>query len=212
MSEVLYFSPVCPISHKIRILLKLSRLNIEQICVASFAYYKKLNLTEKLPILKPINLRFAEQFLLYLYKNDNIAMVKEWFDNGELQSFELMMDREFFYDVYFHSVYDKFVKPLYEQSFVSSVQNHILKKQHNYLTEFNTIFSKQPWVQYKKTINDITLFSHLAALDYNFQIPWFNYPDLKKWYSRMKSQADFNFILQSRAVILPPQHYELIDF
>lgn len=65
----------------------------------------------------------------------------------------------------------------------------------------------------KMTFVDFAAASHLSVLDYFGEIVWENYPEVKEWYSLIKSRPSFKPLLQdSVAGFFPPLHYQDLDF
>ena len=76
-----------------------------------------------------------------------------------------------------------------------------LCEQHSYLC------GRQP------TIADLAAAAHLSALDYFGDVNWEGAPDLRDWYSRMKSRPCFRDLLKDRIVGKSPvSHYADLDF
>ena len=63
------------------------------------------------------------------------------------------------------------------------------------------------------TIADLSVAAHLSAYDYFGDVPWDLTPDLKDWYSRIKSRPSFRTLLADRIDgTRPPKHYADLDF
>ena len=63
------------------------------------------------------------------------------------------------------------------------------------------------------TISDFTVASHLSSLDYINDINWEDFPNVKDWYSKIKSRPTFRPILADLlAGFSPPEHYNDLDF
>jgi glutathione S-transferase len=151
-----------------------------------------------------INLKFHHlpPILDQFFKNDKIRQQEMWFDIN------------FFHDVYKLSVYERTLKFIYTKDIMVNMENikQGQKNQMLYLSKLEELFTTQCWINDNFSINDITCFSHLAALDYFGQIVWIRFPNLKKWYSRMKSNNQYNFILNKKIHINPVSYYNNFDF
>ena len=65
----------------------------------------------------------------------------------------------------------------------------------------------------KIELADLTAASHISCLDYLGDIPWEKFPEIKLWYSRIKSRPSFRSILTDKIVGIPPRgNYALLDF
>ena len=63
------------------------------------------------------------------------------------------------------------------------------------------------------SLADITVASHLSALDYLGDVPWAQFPDVKDWYARVKSRPAFRPLLDDAlAGLAPPRIYADLDF
>lgn len=63
------------------------------------------------------------------------------------------------------------------------------------------------------TIADFSIAAHLSAYDYFGDVPWDLTPDLKEWYSRMKSRPSFRSLLGDKVDgTRPAKHYADLDF
>ena len=63
------------------------------------------------------------------------------------------------------------------------------------------------------SLADLSVAAHLSAYDYFGDVPWELAPDLKAWYSRMKSRPSFRPLLSDRVGnARPAKHYEDLDF
>lgn len=60
---------------------------------------------------------------------------------------------------------------------------------------------------------DIAASSHISVIDYFGEIDWNQWPEIKNWYSLIKSRPGFKSILQDEIPgFVPPLHYSVIDF
>lgn len=63
------------------------------------------------------------------------------------------------------------------------------------------------------TLADLSIAAHLSAYDYFGDVPWDMTPDLKAWYSRMKSRPSFRPLLADKVDgTRPARHYADLDF
>ena len=60
---------------------------------------------------------------------------------------------------------------------------------------------------------DLTVASHISVLDYLGEVSWDNYPEMRIWYSKIKSRPSFSSLLQDKiAGIIPAESYSNLDF
>ena len=60
---------------------------------------------------------------------------------------------------------------------------------------------------------DFTAAAHLSVVDYLGALDWRGHKQTKDWYAVMKSRPAFRPLLGERMeVIVPPQHYDKVDF
>jgi glutathione S-transferase len=63
------------------------------------------------------------------------------------------------------------------------------------------------------SLADFTAAAHLSVIDYLGAVDWRGHKQTKDWYSVMKSRPAFRPLLGERMeVIVPPQHYDKVDF
>ncbi|WP_300380505.1 glutathione S-transferase family protein [Henriciella sp.] len=63
------------------------------------------------------------------------------------------------------------------------------------------------------TLADLSIAAHLSAYDYFNDVPWDMTPDLREWYSRIKSRPSFRSLLSDRIQgTRPASHYADLDF
>ncbi|HEU5482289.1 MAG TPA: glutathione S-transferase family protein, partial [Sphingomicrobium sp.] len=63
------------------------------------------------------------------------------------------------------------------------------------------------------SLADFTAAAHLSVIDYLGALDWRGHQQSKDWYAVMKSRPSFRPLLSERMeVIVPPQHYDKVDF
>ena len=85
---------------------------------------------------------------------------------------------------------------------------------NNHLKYMEYLLERRFWlVTNKIELADLTAASHISCLDYLGDIPWEKFPEIKLWYSRIKSRQSFRSILTDKIVGIPPRgNYALLDF
>ena len=72
---------------------------------------------------------------------------------------------------------------------------------------------KMIMVHFKIELADLTAAAHISCIDYLGDMPWEKFPEIKHWYSRIKSRPSFRSILTDKIIGIPPRgNYALLDF
>lgn len=82
------------------------------------------------------------------------------------------------------------------------------------LTFFNHLAEMRPFMAGRAlTLADLALAAHLSCFDYFNDVPWDLAPDLRDWYTRMKSRPAFRALLADTIEgTRPAPHYANLDF
>ena len=215
----LFYYPVCPISNKFRILLNLLTIEYEAIKIISKQDVKNLPTIDFvcLPILQNGEQFFRDNYsiLIHLLGLSQHKLLLDWFQNEEIQYMEYLINQNMYFEVYKPTIFEKTQKLVLHNEYFPN-NNSIklgIEAQGFYFNKLEAMLSKRDWISRVFSINDISIFAMLATIDYCFLVPWMKYPNLKQWYQRLKSKEEFNFILKDRIFnLLPPSHYDVIDF
>ena len=63
------------------------------------------------------------------------------------------------------------------------------------------------------SVADLAVAAHMSVLDYLGEISWENYPEMRLWYSKIKSRPSFNSLLCDKLPgIMPSETYANLDF
>ena len=83
-----------------------------------------------------------------------------------------------------------------------------------HLDYLNWLLERRKWIACDLlTVSDFTAASHLSSLDYINDVNWDDFPNVKDWYSKIKSRPAFRPILTDLlAGFIPPEHYNNLDF
>ena len=220
----LYHYPLCPFSRKIRLLLGEQKIGTDLIVERYWENRKefiKLNPSGEVPILIFDEVTFCGQYAITEYiefKYDNILpqdiktkaenrRLIDWFDNKFYREVTKIIINERV-EKRFRSVEKGGGLPNTEliRLAINTMNNHL--KYMEYLLE------RRFWlVTNKIELADLTAASHISCLDYLGDIPWEKFPEIKLWYSRIKSRPSFRSILTDKIVGIPPRgNYALLDF
>jgi glutathione S-transferase len=216
----LYYYPLCPLSQKIHLILKIWQIPHEKIQITNREIYSQIKNYLKfspLPLLKIHNekedLYLTESLIISNYLNHNYVNQPICF---QTQNIEIITDIHFYKDVYMNIVYERTLKTIFsgvQPPNISKIQEGI-ENSKKYLFYFENILIDYNWLnKFQFSIGDISLFSEIMCLDYCGQMPWLKFPNIKKWYMRIKYRPQVQEVLKEHiSIFLPPKHYELLDF
>ena len=96
----------------------------------------------------------------------------------------------------------------------STAMRQVMHALKNRLTFLDALAAERSCIAGRNlTLADLSVAAHLSAYDYFGDVPWQLAPDLKAWYSRMKSRPSFRPLLSDRiGNARPARHYENLDF
>jgi glutathione S-transferase len=198
---------LCPIVNKIKTLIHIHNSvahNIQcNLLYESIGPINLMNGNSYLPYLENEDHYIFDINAIYIFLNDiyKISLIQDCLNNYRINLLESLLDKYFFIEVY---------KNLNKSNGVSE---SLLIKLTEYIQRFNEIIKNKQWIQDKFSINDITLFSYLASLDYLQLINWNIYNNLKSYYRRLKSHNIFYLIIEQNLKLChSPIHYNIIDF
>jgi glutathione S-transferase len=85
---------------------------------------------------------------------------------------------------------------------------------NNHLDYLDYLLDHRRWVAGPViSLADLTAAAHLSVIDYLGALDWRGHKQTKDWYAVMKSRPSFRPLLGERMdVIVPPQHYDKVDF
>jgi glutathione S-transferase len=85
---------------------------------------------------------------------------------------------------------------------------------NNHLDYLDYLLDHRRWLAGPSlSLADFTGAAHLSVIDYLGAVDWRGHKQTKDWYAVMKSRPAFRPLLGERMeVIVPPQHYDKVDF
>ena len=85
---------------------------------------------------------------------------------------------------------------------------------NNHLDYLDYLLDHRRWLAGTSlSLADFTAAAHLSVVDYLGALDWRGHKQTKDWYAVMKSRPAFRPLLGERMeVIVPPQHYDKVDF
>lgn len=224
--RTLFHYPLCPFSRKVRLIL--SEKNIP-VTLQNEPIWKKqedfldLNPAGQVPVFiddvkgKPLCLSESQAIIEYLEEAypDPPLMPQSIQDRTEVRRLCHYIDGKFYRDVVHKVVYEKTLKRLMgEGGPDSKALREGTQALPTYLDYFSWLLEKRYCLAGESfTLADFTLAAHLSCLDYMGNVPWENYPEVKIWYTRLKSRPSFQPLLADTlaGIILSPSYRDL-DF
>lgn len=118
-------------------------------------------------------------------------------------------------DVLSPLLYEKLIRRLTGDGVPSSTTiRAALSNLSAHLEYFNHLADHRKWIAGNKmTIADLHLAASLSVVDFLGDVHWQDWPEVKTWYSRIKSRPSFRSLLSDTVTgIIPPKHYTDLDF
>lgn len=83
-----------------------------------------------------------------------------------------------------------------------------------HLQYMSWLLEKRDWLAGKEfSLADIAAGAHMSCLDFLGEIHWDSWPEIKRWYQRLKSRPSFQPLLDDRLPgLITPRHYADLDF
>jgi len=220
----LYHYPLCPFSRKVRLLLGEQKIGVDLIVERYWENRKEfvqLNPSGEVPVMLLDDITFCGHYAITeRLENKYSAILPEdieqkaenrrlidWFDNKFYKEVSKVIINERV-EKRFRLVEKGGGLPNTDliRSAISNMNNHL--KYIEYLLERRFCL-----VGNKIELADLSAAAHISCLDYLGDIPWRNFPEVKLWYSRIKSRPSFRSILTDKIVGIPPRgNYALLDF
>lgn len=221
--QILYHYPLCPMSRQIRFALK--ELNVTFSLVKEDYWLRsaqllKFNPAGELPILvEPFDIVIAGVYPIIEYINniypENGFLSLQPTIAAEIRRLCGWFNNKFNSEVTKIFVDEKLIRLLkntgsprmdFLRIAKSNLAHHLsyisfLLKERSYIASNHLSFA------------DIAAASHLSVVDYFGEVIWEQYPQVKEWYSLIKSRPAFRPFLQDNiAGFVPPKHYQDLDF
>ena len=221
--QILYHYPLCPFSRQVRLALK--ELNVTFSLVKEDYWLRsaqllKFNPAGELPILvEPFDIVIAGTYPIVEYINDtfpnNSFMSTQAALSAEIRRLLSWFNGKFYHEVTKIFIDEKLIRLLKNTGaprtdFLRAAKSN-LKHHMAYVTE---LLKERTWLGGDNMgFADFAAASHLSIVDYFGEIIWEQYPEVKQWYSLLKSRPSFRpFLQDSVAGFAPPKHYQDLDF
>lgn len=220
----LYQFPLCPFSRKVRLVL--GEKNVAHELVKEYPWERRdefidLNPAGETPVLVDIEAGTAligsQPICEYLDETvDKMPMVH---GNAVLRA-EIRRLTEWFDEKFFREVGEPLMHERMRKRLVSSespdtrVLREAMRIANGHLDYMDYLLDHRRWLAGAGlSLADFTAAAHLSVVDYLGALDWRGHKQAKDWYAVMKSRPAFRPLLGERMeVIVPPSHYDKVDF
>lgn len=219
---ILYHMPLSPFARKIRIVLAEKRiefdLQVEKIWERRQEFLA-MNPAGDIPVLVDNGLTVCDSDNICAYieekQPDPPLLGDDIAQRIEVRRLVAWFDKKFNAEVTNYLVGEKLFKRLMRQGHPEGKcirAGHANIKYH--LDYIVYLTDKRNWLAGDHfSLADITAASHISCLDYIGDIPWDQYPQVKDWYTRIKSRKSFRALLDDYIPgSAPVEHYANMDF
>ena len=222
--RLLYHSPLCPFSRKVRIALVEKGLAFD---LQPVKYWEKnpdyfaINPMGQVPALLDgeggdaiVDSVVILEYLDDAYTDNNLhgsdARIR-----AEARRIAAWFDRKFYEEAGLYLLTEKIHKRFMEQGQPDSrLIRAGLKNMGTHLAYIEYLIEERNWLAGSDfSVADITAAAHLSCVDYIGDVNWQDFPEAKLWYARVKSRPSFRQILADFLPGMPPpQIYAELDF
>ena len=221
--RTLYHSPICPFSRKVRLMLFEKGVPyglVHEVAWERRAGFLKLNPIGDLPVLvEPDGHVLTQHNAICEYLNEIVPSVNLMGETpqgcAEIRRIANWFDSSFYMDVFKPLVSERVIKSLKGTGTPNSLLIRVARDNlKTYLTYIDWLAARRCYLGGRNlSMADLAVASHLSILDYLGEISWANYPEMKIWYSKIKSRPAFNSLLQDKITgIMPSENYANLDF
>jgi len=145
---------------------------------------------------------------IQLYTNNPIL-------RAEIRRIISWIDNDFFNKVSSKLIHEKIIIRIANKEFPNSEAIKYAFNSLGYQMDYlDFLTGKRRWLAGNNfTMADIVAGAHLSILDYLGDIHWDKYPNVKDWYSKLKSRPSFRELLEDKiGSIVPSKNYRNLDF
>ena len=218
----LYHYSLCPFSRTIRFIL--NELQLEYVLLEEKFWeyneqFLQINPAGSVPVMITKSgdiLNHSYLIIDYIKSNYNTEFLFPTENNAlEIKKIFLWFSEKFFIDCTKFFINEKAVKYFHEKAQPNT--NTLGMARYNLNIHFdylNYLLEQNTWLAGEKfSLADISAACQISVLDFLGEIQWSKIPQIKDWYSIIKSKPSFRSFLKERIPgILTPQHYSNLDF
>ena len=221
--QILYHYPLCPLSRQVRLALK--ELDVTFSLVKEDYWLRsaqllKFNPAGELPILvEPFDVVIAGIYPIIEYINDNYPNNSFMSTNtplsAEIRRLLSWFNSKFYTEVTKIFIDEKLIRLLKNTGaprtdFLRAAKSNLA----HHMSYMSSMLKERTWLGGDNmSFADFAAASHLSVVDYFGEVIWEQYPEVKEWYSLIKSRPSFRPFLQDNiAGFAPPKYYQDLDF
>jgi glutathione S-transferase len=223
MWQLLQF-PLCPFSRKVRLVMAEKGIQAELLRENPWERrdeFMDVNPAGETPVLveteRGITLIGSQPIAEYFEETvEKVPMIHgDAAQRAEIRRLTQWFDEKLFREVVEPLMVERMRKRLVsKESPDTRVLREAMKTGNNHLDYLDYLLDHRRWLAGPAlSLADFTAAAHLSVVDYLGAVDWRGHKQTKDWYSVMKSRPAFRPLLGERMeVIVPPQHYDKVDF
>ena len=221
--QILYHYPLCPLSRQVRLALK--ELDVTFSLVKEDYWLRsaqllKFNPAGELPILvEPFDVVIAGIYPIIEYINDTYPTNPFMSSNtplaAEIRRLLSWFNTKFYTEVTKIFIDEKLIRLLKNTGaprteFLRAAKSNLA----HHMSYMSSMLKERTWLGGDNiSFADFAAASHLSVVDYFGEVIWEQHPEVKEWYSLIKSRPSFRPFLQDNiAGFAPPKYYQDLDF
>ena len=221
MKKLYHFS-LSPFCRKIRLIISEKKIDVELIEENFWekrVQFLKINHAGEVPVFIDDDIKISDSNAIFEYleeKYPDLPLLPNTLEQrAESRRLSNWFDTKFYKEVTQNVLYERVYKKIMKTGYPNSQKIKFgLKSLKFHLNYLNWLLEKRKWIACDLlTISDFTAASHLSSLDYINDINWEDFPNVKDWYSKIKSRPAFRPILSDFLPgFIPSEHYNNLDF
>ena len=223
MWQLLQF-PLCPFSRKVRLLMAEKGVTAELVRENPWERrdeFVDLNPAGETPVLVEtetgVTLIGSQPIAEYFEETiDKVPLIHgDAAQRAEIRRLTQWFDEKLFREVVEPLMVERMRKRLVsKESPDTKVLRDAMRIGNNHLDYLDYLLDHRRWLAGPAlSLADFSAAAHLSVVDYLGAVDWRGHKQTKDWYSVMKSRPAFRPLLGERMeVIVPPQHYDKVDF
>lgn len=221
--RTLFHIPLCAFCRKVRLALGEKKLDVQLEFEPTWKQreeFFELNPAGQVPVLVDLEGKILcdsaaiTEYLDEAYP-DPTLFGRDLFGRAEVRRLVAWFDGKFNREVTHKLVYEKAMKRHFNEGGPDSQAMRLGRLAlEDHLDYLSWLIDRRNWIAGDElSMADLAAAAHLSALDYIGHVPWDKFPDVKEWYSRLKSRPSFRPLLSDQMPGVPMSpHYPDLDF
>lgn len=221
---VLYHFELCPFSRKVRLLMAEKAVGYDlerELPWEQRDGFLQMNPAGRTPVLadadKDIVLCDSVAICEYLEETvDKAPMINGTaLNRAEIRRLVALFDEQFYGDVTAPMLHERMHKRLgHRQPPDASILREAMRRANQHLDYIDYLIDHRRWMAGSTlSLADLAAAAQISVADYMGGIDWKGHEQAKAWYAMFKSRPSFRPLLSERMKeIVPPPHYEKVDF